>query len=236
MGVKCFFLEPSGKLSRELRRYHSIAENEAPCPLMPPQPNWRGYHNAITPLDVIEDGNPDGTYSSSSQDAPSHDDPRWPTTCGCGYQFTDADEYQLSAHRLYRRTDTGEEMALHDAPVGAMWFADWMLSEGSNHYRGPDGHCLVVRCPDKHDWTVDGRANNCTMGCKNCGAAYSGHDWQKCKQYDPQDDGEHKCWVRHGDPRTGNITVDKNGLTCNAGGGSIDTGHYHGFLRSGEFT
>ncbi len=30
--------------------------------------------------------------------------------------------------------------------------------------------------------------------------------------------------------------VDKNGLTCAAGAGSIQAGDYHGFLRDGEFT
>jgi hypothetical protein len=44
--------------------------------------------------------------------------------------------------------------------------------------------------------------------------------------------GGHKCWVRHGDAPL--ITVDKNGKTCGAGGGSILSGSYHGFLRNGE--
>jgi hypothetical protein len=48
------------------------------------------------------------------------------------------------------------------------------------------------------------------------------------------DDGEHRCWVRHGEPPR--ITVDKNGPTCQAGAGSILAGDYHGFLRDGAFT
>lgn len=117
---------------------------------------------------------------------------------------------------IYRRSDTGEELALNDAPVGAMWYADWYLSEDGERKHhliqpGPDGHVLVVRTPGG-DWCVDSRASNCTM----------------------PDDDEHHCWVRHGEPP--NITVDKNGHTCRAGAGSIAVGDYHGFLRDGHLT
>jgi hypothetical protein len=44
----------------------------------------------------------------------------------------------------------------------------------------------------------------------------------------------HRCWVRHGDAPE--LTVDKNGKTCGAGGGSIVSGSYHGFLRNGFLT
>jgi hypothetical protein len=49
-----------------------------------------------------------------------------------------------------------------------------------------------------------------------------------------KDDMAHFCWVRHGRPEDGNLHVDKNGQTCSAGGGSIDTGKWHGFLHNGE--
>jgi lambda family phage portal protein len=48
-------------------------------------------------------------------------------------------------------------------------------------------------------WDIDGRASNCTR----------------------PDDDTHRCWVRHGDPRTGVVHVDKDGDTCGAGSGSI---------------
>lgn len=70
-----------------------------------------------------------------------------------------------------------------------------------------DGHYAG---PDGHDWMIDGRASNCTM----------------------PDDDVHRCWVRHGEPP--NLTVDKNGHTCAAGAGSIQTPKWHGFLRNGE--
>jgi len=46
-----------------------------------------------------------------------------------------------------------------------------------------------------------------------------------------RDDDEHRCWVRHGEPP--DLTVDKQGLTCTAGAGSIVTDTWHGFLRGG---
>src|ERR1051326_3854087 len=95
----------------------------------------------------------------------------------------------LEDTELFRRTDTGELMRLGNAPVGAMWYADWMIGRvkddpGWRWWRGPDGRCLVVRLPGGHDWLVDGRCSNCTL----------------------PEDNVHKCWVRHGVPP--NVTVD----------------------------
>lgn len=108
----------------------------------------------------------------------------------------------------YRRVDTGEIFEhLASVPPGAMWDADWLHDFIAP---GADGRVLVVKLPNGNDWTIDSRASNCTM----------------------KDDNAHRCWVRHGEPP--HITVDKNGLTCAAGGGSIQSGDYHGFLRDGE--
>lgn len=112
---------------------------------------------------------------------------------------------------VYRREDTGEEMIPRDAPVGAIWRADWYEDFGPSHV-GVDGRSYVVKTP-AGDWAIDSRASNCTM----------------------KDDEIHKCWCRHGDPP--DFTVNKNGNTCEAGAGSIliDRGekHYHGFLTNG---
>lgn len=135
-----------------------------------------------------------------------HDDSRWPTKCGCGYVFLDTDEWQIFTDRIYVRSDNGEETTLDAAPPGAMWDAWWY----ANHWKGADGISLMVRCPDGHDWCVDSRCSNC----------------------DKPDDNIHKCWIRHGIPP--NITVDKNGVTCGAGAGSIQTPKWHGYLRNGE--
>lgn len=99
----------------------------------------------------------------------------------------------------------GNVMRIAHVPVGAMWDAHWMGDE----YKGPDGIHLCVRTPGG-DWLVDGSSSNCTRPGE-----------------------EHECWVRHGDPRTGDVHVDKNGNTCAAGAGSIVKGNYHGFLHNG---
>lgn len=120
----------------------------------------------------------------------------------------------------FHRPDTGEVFdRLADCPPGAMWdAAPWYVVAGSKggYLLGGanehDGRWLVVRLPNGHDWCIDSRCSNCTL----------------------KDDNTHRCWVRHGDPP--NITVDKNGVTCAAGGGSIQSGDYHGFLRDGELT
>jgi hypothetical protein len=236
MGVKCFFIEQSTKVRRYLRRHASDwdysvtpAVNRLPCPL-------GSGHEVLAPLGEIEVAVPlsyETDERMTSGDLFPHDDARWPRACACGYEFKEVDMWQLSVDRLYRRIDTSEEMRLHEFPPGAMWFADWMLVEGTDHYRGPDGHCLVARLPDRSDWCVDGRANNCDSPCTNCRAAYNAHTFKAgtCMKY--EDARPHKCWIRHGDPRTGVVTVDKDGVTCNAGAGSIATSKWHGFLRGG---
>lgn len=132
-----------------------------------------------------------------------------PETCDCGYRFTDAERREGGGtERECRRLDTGEILPRNTRwPVGAMWFAEW-LEEYPQFWKGPDGRILVVMTPGG-EWNIDSRAPNCTM----------------------KDDDKHRCWVRHGKPPE--ITVDKNGLTCRAGAGSIQCGDYHGFLRGG---
>ncbi len=192
--IRCFLLEDVGKLRRYLRRYHDNCT--AP---------WTPF-GGMTFLDEVPhqprtmislSDKPDGLVP--------RDDPRWPKTCECGRDFVDTDHWQIFTDSVYRRSDTGEEHSLRTAPPGAMWDAWWY----SDYLKGADGRCLVVVCPDRREWLIDGRAKNCTM----------------------PNDNEHKCWVRHGEPP--NITVDKNGKTCAAGAGSIMTGTWHGFLRNG---
>jgi len=135
---------------------------------------------------------------------------RWPKTCACGHRFAAGDVRQVFSLLLYRRTDTRELITLDDAPPGAMWDAWWM----GRFWKGHDGRSLQVVCPDGRHWAIDGPAKNCTL----------------------PNDHEHRCWLRTGTPPR--ITVSKSGpgRTCAAGGGSIDTGTYHGFLQDGRFT
>lgn len=133
------------------------------------------------------------------------EDERWPKECSCGYKFEETDHWQLFHRSQYIDKTTGKLYTLREAPEGAMWYSDWYPEE----WRGPDGHSLVVKVPKDHDWLIDGVASNCTK----------------------PGDKSHRCWIRHGVPP--NITVDKNGNTCSAGGGSILTPDWHGFLRNG---
>lgn len=172
-------------------------------------PGRMSYHNISVPFEDYDDNGAPLVIRDAEKPL---DLSIWPKACACGYEFTDQDEAQLFPERIYKRTDTGEEFSLRDAAPGAMWSCEWALVEGSNAFRGPDGQSLCVRLPNGNDWMIDGPASNCTM----------------------KDDAQHKCWVRHGIPPL--ITVGKDGHTCSAGAGSIQSGSYHGFLRNGEFT
>lgn len=204
--IKTFLLEPTEHERLWLRRYVFSDREKCPGP--------SGYHSAMTLIGeepIVWCETPESTQlrrviAERSSRQPAADDPRWPVKCEhCDYLFTPDGEYQLFGRQLYRRQDTGEIMTLDDAPDGAMWYADWMRGIG------PDGRYLMARVPGGSDWAIDGRASNCDM----------------------PDDNEHRCWVRHGEPP--NITVDKNGNTCHAGGGSIQTSNWHGHLVNGEF-
>src|SRR5436190_1464270 len=179
MGIKVFMIHVTGLTHRYLRRYASGST----CEL------GHGYHNA----DVFIDKGIIGEASTSIPGRLNKLDPRWPTHCKCGYKFKPEDEWQLDVNPEYCRADDHSKVYRRmDAPVGAMWDADWYGPESA----GPDGLNLMVRTPGG-DWLIDGKASNCGR---------------------PEDD-VHKCWIRHGVPP--NITVNKNGDTCSAGAGSI---------------
>ncbi len=242
MSVQCFFLEPIDRARVALRRLSFFTTASSPCSVTHlstsdktdrcPLPG--GYHDAQTPIGEcgarVSTGREarDRLWQIDAPDVP-RDDPRWPSACGCGYVFEPDDEWQVFMKPLYRRVDTGEETTLQDAGPGAMWDAWWM----SDWYKGPDGHCLVVKCPNGREWMIDGRASNCDSPCAQCGQPYHvclGR--APCTGY--QDARPHKCWIRHGTPP--NLTVDKQGVTCGAGAGSIIAGDYHGCLVNGRFT
>ena len=143
--MQCFLLTPVGRSKRWLRRY--VSAGGTAC-------GGRGYHDAMVYLDTI-----DGEGVSGENQWPTTD-PRWPVKCDhCDYAFTESDPHQLYARRLYKRSDTDDLTTIEEAPPGAMWDATWF-----NDWRaGADGKSIMVRCPDGHDWFVDGRASNCTM-------------------------------------------------------------------------
>ena len=202
--IRCFLLEPTERVRVALRRY--TRDNTPDC--CPAYPGKYSYHVALTPIgeETIE-RDKRGYIANGIKPTEPHDDPRWPTTCPCGYTFQESDEWQHFVEQVYRRADTGEEMTIRDAPAGAMWEAPWL-----DDMHIPQGkHALMVKTPGG-EWCVDGQANNCTMP-------------------DDRRQEKHHCWVRHGEPP--DVTVDKNGVTCQAGAGSIQAGSYHGFLRNG---
>lgn len=167
-----------------------------------------GYHNAQTPIGELPAVLIEGGLHRGPDVDEYEGDARWPTHCACGYEFADDDEWQVFTKRLYRAAD-GREWGTDELPPGAMYDASWF----PDNWKGPDGIGLVVILPNRHPWYVDHEASNCTR---------KGED--------------HKCWVRSGDPRTGKITVGKEGNTCSAGAGSILAADYHGFLVNGTLT
>lgn len=101
----------------------------------------------------------------------------------------------------------GSVVSHDELPAGAAWYLKrWFVC-------GPDGKTLAVRIPGNYTWIVDDRCSNCTL----------------------PNDKEHRCWVRHGSVEDGTLHVDKNGLTCSAGAGSIiGPDGWHGFLHHGH--
>jgi hypothetical protein len=201
--IRVFFLSPTNQHKQSLRR---MARD---CGCSGDESRWC---SASVELGVIEAERP-----VSGHAAWPRDDQRWPAACAkCGKPFDAADEWMVDYRRLYCRSDTGELLKINDAPPGACWDAYWYRDRtdrlpGCGSMVGPDGRTLIVRCPDLHDWIIDSRASNC----------------------DRKDDDTHWCWVRHGKPEDGTLHVDKNGHTCGAGAGSIQTPHWHGFLDNG---
>lgn len=117
--------------------------------------------------------------------------------------------------RLYEREgNIGEDW------VPGAWFFTSHEGHGCPWWDNCDGRHFHVVTPDGAVVDLDGRAANCTM----------------------RDERTHRCWVRHGAPP--HVTANKNGATCAAGAGSIQTygrqnpdgsfqPGWHGFLRNG---
>jgi len=153
--VRCFLLTDTGRTRRTLRRYASReSKGECGCP--------HGYHNADAPFDDV-DGKASGGNGEFAFAVVAKDDPRWPKKCEhCPYEFTDADEWQLSAMSLMQRSDTGEFATINQAPVGAMWWADWLAGipgAGRRHAEAGNGPHLIVNTPGGH-WDIDSKSSN----------------------------------------------------------------------------
>lgn len=119
---------------------------------------------------------------------------------------------------IMREIATGRELPSNELPVGALYAMQRRRDSGPDDYprAGYDGLSIGCVTMDGHVWNIEGRASNCTM----------------------PDDTRHRCWVRHGTIGE-RVTVDKAGLTCGAGAGSLFMGpnnEWHGFLRDGKLT
>lgn len=241
MRWKAFWLEPTEFAQIRLRRYASILN--APCPKTKFTHEWSTvlFPQVITSDWQVKVACEEGDWHwSSLQDLPVND-PRFGTHCECGFQFAYENDYGYSADPnersygssqtwvdiLYRGALDGKLYAWADAPMGAMRDADWLKRRQcpteNNEFIGPDGLALVVKTPGG-DWHVDAQASNCTRDQR---VAVSGKPgWTQFVR-------SHYCWVRHGDPKTGEVHVDKGGNTCAAGAGSILFPTFHGFLHNG---
>jgi len=111
---------------------------------------------------------------------------------------------------FYKRLDTGEVAARYpwNWGPGAMWNSKHTVGD-CPYWDNCDGNHLTVVTPSGGHWNTNSRASNCTMKA----------------------DRQHRCWVVHG--MAPKLTVDKEGLTCRAGAGSIQSGKWHGFLTNG---
>lgn len=143
---------------------------------------------------------------------PKRGNPLYPHACkSCGLPVPTDESVKIDesfvTQRLYNTASGRPE-------PGDIYFRQlnckvWGCGYGWTNCSGIHLHTVL---PTGEPWDVDSRASNCTM----------------------KDDGEHRCWVRHGDPSKGELVhVDKNGLTCAAGAGSIATSQWHGFLHHG---
>lgn len=208
MAVQCYMLDRLNYVVPKLNTY--TWTSEARCPNQENAGHW-----ASVSLDRLYDEVKYG-YSITRDDSELLHDPqtRWPVIC----EYCNAPIDPLFAHhqvhheRIWVRRDTQEEIFLHDAPAGAMWFAPWF----DDTWKPQLDHVLCVRTPGRQaEWIVDSQASNCTLP-------------------DDKHMEQHHCWVISGTTADlPNITVGKGGPTCSAGAGSVQTHSWHGFLRDG---
>lgn len=156
--VECFWVEPNGKAVRTLRRFKSGDEDGC-------DRNEMGYHGATVDIgeqyDVVwsEPDSEDGAVFLALLHAENYrSDPRWPTHCVCGYEFTPEDEWQVNQEPVYESADgrkawTSPAYGREPTP-GAMFDTKWRPSD-----RKEDGLSISVVCPDGAVWLIDGQAS-----------------------------------------------------------------------------
>lgn len=210
--AKCFLTERTGKTRLHISAQTLVSEN--PALACSGRDGWS--HHAARWLgieDEVQREDEHGIYYSAPAVDLNDDTLPWPTHCDtCGYAFGSQGEFVSRGagyEAIYRHAETGEEyQTWRDIPPGGIQMAPWL----DRFYTAQLGHCFNVKCPDGTWWCPDGMASNCSMP----------DDFKQVK---------HHCWVIEG--QLPNISVTKNGPTCAAGAGSIQTPGWHGFLIDG---
>lgn len=146
---------------------------------------------------------------------PIRHDPRI-TSCKWCQEWVPPQELNAEFDHLSASTTTIYNTPSGNLEPGNLFWGDWYpCAEGGACLYGwtnCDGKHLMAVLPNGSHWDIDSRSSNCTK----------------------RGDTTHRCWIRVGEPPL--VTVGKKGLTCEAGGGSIAVGSYHGFLVGGVFT
>lgn len=145
---QCFMVERLNKYQQELRRF-VFSSPEKPCS------GPYKYHTTSVVIGIAPSPEADAELEGNCFEFTTRDDPRWPTTCSCGYVYQPEDEWQQNSHRLYRSPLDGTEFITSQAPIGAMWNADWM----SSWMNKQDGMCLTLQTP-AGPWPIDGPSSN----------------------------------------------------------------------------
>lgn len=196
-----------------------------------------GYcHNAMRHLFDTDDPKPEATPGGIESD---YAEDQWPTRCEeCGVIVPPMPEREPcpcgcgqlrrpehAPHRqVFRKTlyATSDRSFIGMPTTGDCYYADWYGCADEpgvciHGWTNCDGRHLIVHVPDSRDpdgwwWDTNGRASNCTL----------------------KEDTLHRCWIVRGSPADGTLDVSKAGLTCSAGGGSIQTPRWHGVLHDGK--
>lgn len=150
--VECFWVEPTGKAVRSLRRYRRGDEK---C-----EQNRFGYHTTTVEIGEFDMrwAEDDGARFVAAIDCADYaGDPRWPTQCECGYVYAEEDHWQADQEPIYeaadgRRAWTNCAHGRQPTP-GAMFDTFWRPE-----LRKEDGLCISVICPDGMEWCIDAPA------------------------------------------------------------------------------
>jgi hypothetical protein len=143
-GIPLRIAEPTGRYRRSLRRYVLSADRDCAA---------GGYHNASADIGDVDESE----RAEASGDNWPHDDPRWPSACGCGYVFAAEDRWQRNDSGIYRLPD-GAEFTFRGsfgstAPPGAMIRASWC-----DEYAGQPGESWIIALPDGGEWITTQKA------------------------------------------------------------------------------